>query len=504
MGMRMTPRNRIWLVPLLGLLSLGATGRGVPLVEAVKAKDVATVRALLQQPLDVNVAELDGTTALHWAVHGDDLDIVDLVLNAGAEVTATNRYGVTALSIACENGNPLLIARLLQAGADPNTTLADGETALMTAARTGRPDALTVLLRYGAEVNAKERQRGQTALIWAASENNAAAADVLIRAGARTDWQSTGEFTPLLFATRAGHIETTRVLLGAGADVNDTLPDGTSALALAIINAHYELAVVLLDAGADPHADGQGWTALHQVAYTRRPNVGLSNPGAVPTGTMSSLELADRLVAHGANLNARQWKERKLSRFTDDRNILNRVGATPFLLAAKHADAGLMRALVAHGADPFLTNEDGTTPLMAAAGVGIWVVGGSAGTNEEALEAVQLALALGGDVHAVDDYGYTALHGAAHREAMAIVRLLADEGATLDARLTKTSAHKNGGKEGWTPLTIAEGVFYANTFKRSLETAALLRDLMQQRGLPTDRQRAGDGGVASTPPQDER
>ena len=485
MGMRMTPRNRVWLVPLLGLLSLAATGRDVPLVEAVKAKDVATVRALLQQPLDVNVAELDGTTALHWAVHGDDLDVVDLVLNAGAEVTATNRYGVTALSIACENGNAALIERLLNAGADPNTTLADGETALMTAARTGRPDALTVLLRYGAEVNAKERQRGQTALLWAASENNAAAADVLIHAGARTDWRSTGGFTPLLFATRAGHIETIRVLLGAGADVNDTLPDDTSALALAIINAHYELAVVLLDAGADPHADGQGWTALHQVAYTRRPNVGLSNPGAVPTGTVGSLDLVSRLVAHGADPNARQTKERRLG--LDDRNILNRVGATPFLLAAKHADAALMRALVAHGVDPLLTNEDGTTPLMAAAGVGIWVVGESAGTNAEAFEAVQLALELGGDVNAVDDYGYTALHGAAHRSAVAIVQLLADEGAKLDAQLTRTSLRRDGGKEGWTPLTIAEGVFYANTFKRSFETAALLRDLMEQQGLPIHR-----------------
>ncbi len=482
----MTPRSRVWLVPLVGLLSLGATGRDVPLVEAVKAQDVATVRALLQQPVDVNVAELDGTTALHWAVHGDDLDIVDLVLHAGADVSATNRYGVTALSVACENGNAALIERLLRAGADPNTTLADGETALMTAAHTGRPEAVTVLVRYGAEVNAKERQRGQTALIWAASENNAAAAAVLIRAGARTDWRSTGGFTPLLFATRAGHIETTRVLLGSGAEVNDTLPDGTSALGLAIINAHYELAAVLLEAGADPNADAQGWTALHQVAYTRRPNIGLSNPGAVPTGTMSSLELVSRLVAHGANPNARQTKERKLKRVTDGRNILNRVGATPFLLAAKHADAALMRALVTHGADPRLTNEDGTTALMAAAGVGIWVVGESAGTNVEAVEAVRLALELGGDVTAVDDYGYTALHGAAHRAAVDIVQLLADEGATLDAKLTKTSVRGDGGKEGWTPLTIAEGVFYANTFKRSFETAALLRDLMAQHGLATE------------------
>ena len=484
-GKRVRVFSRTCAVPVLALLSLGATASDSPLVDAVKASDAATVRALLQQEVDVGGTDIDGTTALHWAVHHDDPDIVDLLLAAGVDAAAANRYGATPLSLACENGNAAIIERLLQAGADPNTTMADGETALMTAARTGRPDALTVLLRYGAEVNAKERQRGQTALIWAASENNAAAAAVLSHAGARTDWRSTGGFTPLLFATRAGHIETTRVLLGAGADVNDTLPDGTSALALAIINAHYELAVVLLDAGADPNADRQGWTALHQVAYTRRPNVGLSNPGAVPTGTMSSLELADRLVAHGANLNARQWKERKLSRFTDDRNVLNRVGATPFLLAAKHADAGLMRALVAHGADPLLTNEDGTTPLMAAAGVGIWVVGESAGTNAEALEAVQLALELGGDVNAVDDYGYTALHGASHRSAVAIVQLLADEGATLDAKLTKTSVRRDGGKEGWTPLTIAEGVFYANTFKRSFETAALLRDLMERRGSST-------------------
>ena len=478
----MTPRYRVLLTTLLGLLSLGAAGRDVPLVEAVKANDAATVRALLEKPVDVNLAEVDGTTALHWAVHGDDLDIVNLMLRAGAAVTATNRYGVTPLSLASENGNPAIIERLLNAGADPNTTLADGETALMTAARTGRPDAVTVLLRYGAEVNAKERQRGQTALIWAASENNAAAA-VLIQAGAHTDWRSTGGFTPLLFAKRAGHIETTRLLLEAGADVNDTLPDGTSALGLAIINAHYELAALLLDNGADPNADDLGWNPLHQLVYARRPNVGLSNPGAVPTGTVSGLALVSQLVEHGANLNARQTKERRLG--LDDRNVLNRVGATPFLLAAKHADTALMRAFVEHGADPLLTNEDGTTPLMAAAGVGIWVVGESAGTNEEALEAVQLALELGGDVNAVDDYGYTALHGAAHRSAVAIVQLLVDEGATIDAKLTRTSPHRDGWQEGWTPLTIAEGVFYANTFKRSAETAALLRDLLERRGSST-------------------
>ena len=317
--------------------------------------------------------------------------------------------------------------------------------------------------------------------MWAAHWNNADVSELLIRFGAKTDARSTGGFTPLLLAARAGHIETTRALLAAGAEADDALPDdGPSALALAIINAHYELAAELLDAGADPNVDVQGWTALHQVAYTRSPNIGLANPGALPTGTVSGLALVSRLVEHGANVNARQARERQLKNGLDDRNVLNRVGATPFLLAAKHADAALMRALVAHGADPLLTNEDGTTPLMAAAGVGIWVVGESPGTNAEALDAVQLALELGGDVNAVDDYGYTALHGAAHRGSPAIVQLLAEHGAKLDAKLTKTSPNGNGAKEGWTPLTIAEGVFYANTFKRNFETAALLRELIAE------------------------
>ena len=483
----MSALRRVGVISVLGLLSFGATGRNLPLVDAVKARDAAKVRALLQRQGDLHSTELDGTTALHWAVHHDILEIVDLLLAAGADATAANRYGATPLSLAAENGSAAVIGRLLNAGANPNTAVADGETVLMRAARAGRAAAVDVLLRHGADANATESQRQQTALMWAAHRNAAAAAKVLIRAGARSHARSAGGFTPLLFAVRAGHIDATRALLAAGADVEDALPDdGPSALVLAIVNAHYELAAVLLEAGADPNADAQGWTAVHQVAYTRRPNVGLSDPRSVPTGTMSSLDLVDRLVAYGADVNARQTKERKLKRALNDRNVLNRVGATPFLLAAKHADAALMRRLIAHRADPNLTNKDGTTALMAAAGVGIWVVGESAGTNEQALDAVTLALELGGDVNAVDDYGYTALHGAAHRGSPALVLLLADHGAPLDAKLTKTSPHSRGAKEGWTPLTIADGVFYANTFKRSPETAALLRELLAAQGLSTD------------------
>jgi ankyrin repeat protein len=190
-------------------------------------------------------------------------------------------------------------------------------------------------------------------------------------------------------------------------------------------------------------------------------------------------------VEHGADVNARQTKEPR----DGYRNMLDRTGATPFLLAAKAADLPLMRALLGKGADPLLSTKDNTTPLMVAAGVGIWNVGENPGTNEEALEAVKLTHELGGSVTAVNDNGYTALHGAAHRGANDLVQWLVDKGAKLDARLTKPgggSEGTGGWRAGWTPLTIADGVFYAAAFKAHPETAALLRQLMKERGVPLD------------------
>ena len=178
------------------------------------------------------------------------------------------------------------------------------------------------------------------------------------------------------------------------------------------------------------------------------------------------------MLAHGANPNARQTKEIN----DGNRNNLDRVGSTPFLLAAKHADALLMRLLAEHGADPHVTTQGHTSPLMAAAGVGLFNMGESAGTNEEALEAVTLAYELGNtDVNAADDRGWTALHGAALRGANDIVQFLVEKGARFDAT-TK--------EEGWTPLRIADGIFYTGTVKRFDQTAELIRQLMKARGLP--------------------
>ena len=191
--------------------------------------------------------------------------------------------------------------RLIAAGADVNGATPGGETPLMMAARTGDPETLKALLAHGAVVDAREGWRGQTALMWAAVENNAEAIRLLLEAGADVKAKSTaGRFTAFLFAVRGGHLDASRALLDAGADVNERLPDGMSALVLALYNAHYELAAFLLDRGADPNAAEQGWTALHQVAWSRRPNRGFNMPGAVPTGGIDSLDLVRRLVAKGA------------------------------------------------------------------------------------------------------------------------------------------------------------------------------------------------------------
>jgi ankyrin repeat protein len=448
----------------------------VSLVDAAKRGDASAVRALLQAKADGNSAEPDGTTALHWAVRHADFETAGLLLRAGANAGASNRYGITPLYLACVNGDAAMTTRLLDAGADPNTALADGETVLMTAARTGSVPVIKALLARGANVGARERRKGQDALMWAAAENNAAAVTALIEGGADRDARSSGaSFTPFLFAIRGGHLAASRALLDAGADVNQQLPDGTSALVMAVMNAHYELAGLLLERGANPNADAQGWTALHQIAWSRRHNAGFNLPGPVQTGSLDSLDLVRKLVERGANVNARLTKEPR----DGNRNMLNRIGSTPFLMAAKNDDVPLMRVLLDVGADPSLTTSRGTTALMVAAGVGIWAPGENPGTHEEALAAMKLALEVGGGrVNDVDMDGETALHGAVYRGGnIPAIQFLIDNGARLDVRNAK----------GWTPLTAADGVEYTPAvLKRYPEAAALLRKTMREKGLPVE------------------
>ncbi len=469
------------LALLLFTASSRASGPDTPLADAAEQNDRAGVRALLQAGANVDGAQVDEMTALHWAAYHDDLQTAELLVKSRANVQATNRYGVTPLSLACMNGNQAIVELLLEAGADPNTKLHGGETALMTASRTGVLGAVRALLSRGADVNAKER-RGQTALMWAAADGHASVVKSLLEAGADFRTPLPSGFTPLLFAVREGRADVVEILLKAGADVNEIMQPkkssgrapsaGSSPLILAVENGHFELAVALLKAGADPNDQRSGFAALHTITWVRKPNRGDGedgDPAPIGSGNLSSSQFVRELVAHGANVNL------QLKKGASGRGILSKVGATPFLLAAVTADVPLMRTLVELGADPLLPNADNCTPLMAAAGVGTRAPGEEAGTEAEVLEAVQLALELGGDVNAVDTNGETAMHGAAYKSLPKVVQFLADKGARIEIWNQKD-------KYGWTPLSIAEGYRVGN-FKPSFETIAALRRVMLAAGV---------------------
>jgi len=487
-----------WVVPVLAAVSLGAAGESA-LVQALKDGNTNAVRAIVSKTAaEVNALEPDGTTPLHWAAHFDNLAAADVLIKAGAKVQAANRYGATPLWLAAVNGNAAMVERLLAGGADPNTKMAEGDTVLMTAARTGNVAVVRALVRKGADVNAKEEWKGQTALMWAAASNNTATVEALIEAGAdvqartkykppfvtrggglrsaerSSDVTRQAGFTALMFAVRAGAMDTVKVLLKSGATVNDTLSDGASVLVVAVASTHYDLADYLLDQGADPNAQGNGWTPLHQLVWTRRPGTGFINPGLVPRGKIDSLTLAKKLLAKGANPLALMTKDPDITYV--GRRRLTYVGATPFWLAAETVDLPYMRLLAAGGGAAMLPNTSGDTPLLAASGLGIEKPGESPGLPEEVDQAVKLCLELGADAQTVDAAGNTALHGAAVWGANGAVEALVAAGAKLDLK----------NKKGQTPWRIAEGAQFEDAVLAQPRTAALLRRLMEERGLKVE------------------
>jgi ankyrin repeat protein len=452
------------------------------LADAAMKKDRAKVAALLKQGADVNVSQSDGLTALHWATYHEDVSLATQLLKSGAHAKAANRYGVTPLSVACTNGNAEIVVSLLEAGADANATRRGGETVLMTAARTGKPGPVKALLSHGAEVNAKDR-KGQTALMWAAAEGHADVVSVLLASKADFKSPLPSGFTPLLFAAREGRIDVVRVLLKAGADINDAIPNkkgvprgpkpGTGALLLAVENGHFELAIELVKAGADPNDQRAGYGALHMISWVRKPSRGDDEEGDPPpigSGRLTSLEFVKEMVAHGAKVDLPSKAG------VSARGILNKPGATPFLAAASTADVPLMELLVKLGADPLLANSQSTSPLLAAAGVGVGAPEEAPGTEPDVLESVKLLLKLGANVNAVDGNGESALHGAAYRNHPKVVQLLADKGA-------KIAVWNKANKAGLTPLVIAEGHRPGLNFRPSPETVSALHRVLIAAGL---------------------
>lgn len=487
-----------------------AAGRDARLADAVMRGDKEVVRSLAGDRATINTPQPDGTTALHWAVRHDDLATAQALIKAGADVNATNRYGVTPISLAATNGNAAMIRALLDAGVDANAANPGGETALMTTARTGKVDSVTLLLDQGANVNARDTVHGQTALMWAVLENHAEMVKLLLAHGADINAHTNvtipkgeyvparaggasgngiirqralptadGGMTPLLFAVRDGNTEMVRLLLGHGADINQSSGNHTSPLLIALLNGQVGLAAELFEKGADVNAADDYHRAALFAAIDLR-NFNHEKYGDLPTDGRDPLDLIKALLKKGADPNRRTDTVPVHGLMQFDASWVNFDGETPFVRAALSGDIEVMRLLLASGADPNIATTQGTTALMAAAGIN-WIPGQTFSHSEaEYVEAVKLCLERGADVNAFNSLGLTSMHGAANRGWESVIQILADHGAKLDVK-------DNAGR---TPMIFAQGIFLAVRPPEAKPKAmALLNRLMSARSAAPVAQR---------------
>ena len=588
---------------VVGASTPGRAADKSEMADAAMKGDKAALRRLLQQHADVNAPQIDGATALHWAVYRDDLEAAGLLIAAGAKVDAANREAFTPLAMASLYGNVAMIERLLEAGADAKQRLANGETMLMLAARNGNPRAIRMLVAAGADVNAKEKLRGTNALMWAVEQRHPEAVKMLLEVGAdyrarsgpaglprnymaprvntaavrdaarrhaaaaaagRTYEQQLeyevaqgskvslgirqrpnlteatgppapaaavggapaepaapdraasperaagaaepadpaddaevivaglvgsggGGLTPLVFAAREGDLESAKALLDAGADVNQTTEYGWTPLLTATNNRHYKLAHYLIERGGNPNiANKGGWTPLY-LATDNRNIEGGDYP--VPKPDMDHLALITFLLEHDADPDARA-KDHTLTRTIFTMQWFYEAGATPFIRAAQSSDTVLMQLLLDYGADPFASTDNGDTALTACGGIG-WVEGVTYERSpKENFEAMRMLLDLGLDPNAANREGRTALMGGALKGRNDVVQMLVDRGARLDSRDggsrdTDTNVSAISGHT-WQALDYADGLVRPGVQSAvpRPETAALLRRMMTDRGLP--------------------
>jgi ankyrin repeat protein len=400
--------GRLVTIGLMVALSVGISAAESPVADAAARGDREAVRALLKKGLDVNEAQGDGTTALHWAAIKGDAEMARMLVYAGANVRATTRIGAyTPLYLAAKGGYSDVVAALLAAGADARAVTSNGTTPLMIAAAAGDTKSITSLIENGADINAQDGAKGETPLIFAAGFNRTEAVKLLLArgadhkvttkvvdlfaltapeeeamlrgqggnstrpannrpadiAGATRAYRynelisSQGGLTALLFAARQGYIDTAKVLLDGGADINQVnAGDKTSPLLMTIINGHFDLATMLVERGANVNAAAfNGVAPLFAVLNIQwAPKSLYPSPKAYQQQKATYLDLMQTLLAKGADPNVRVARKVWYQAYNSDYAGFDEAGATPFFRAAYASDVAAMKLLAANGADPHI------------------------------------------------------------------------------------------------------------------------------------------------------
>jgi ankyrin repeat protein len=485
---------------------------------AARSGNPDAIKMLLQAGADVNAKEpIRGTTALMWAAEQKHPAAVKALLDGGANPaaksgaaglprnymaqkvnlanveTAMKRWAEATKNgrtyeqqLAFEEANGKRVARLLpDFSKDDLPTIAKFVSQAAVQFGAGVDTILDFitpqLTAAGRDVEEFERLVRQEIADAQASSNDT---DVIV---AGLVGRGGGGLTAMVFAAREGDLESTKILAAAGADINQTTEYGWTPLLTAANNRHYKLAAWLVEHGANVNLPNKGgWTPLY-LATDNRNIEGGDYP--VPQPDMDHLEFIKVLLDHGANPNLRA-KDDTLTRTIFTMQWFFEAGATPFVRAAQSGDSELMKLLLAHGADPNLATDFGDTALSAAAGIG-WVEGVTYEHSvPENLEAVRLLLNLGLNPNSANHDGRTPLMGAALKGRSDVVRLLVDHGAKLDtrdhgSRDTDTNVSKIAGHT-WQALDYADGLVRVGVQSAVThpETAALIRNLMMENGLP--------------------
>jgi len=503
--------------------------------------DAVLARELLEAGADPSIANRNGSTPMWLSANQGDVVMIEVLIEGGASANEELPLGRRPLMLAARSGSTDAVKVLLDHGADPNARENErGTSALMQAADQGHADVIQMLVMYGADVAATSapvfrggrtaalgesedprkivrqqvlavmceqqefpdintmrnlaRVGGEEALLpdvdlnisrESICEKILAIGRIPLFSNERSDVPDGGELTSLVYAARANNLETARVLLNAGANVNQVSLYGWSPLLAATQNRNYQMAKFLIENGADVNiANKGGWTNLY-LATDNRNIEGGDYPTREPD--MDHLDYIKLLLEEGADPNARMIESTE-TRTVFTNQWLNEEGAAPFLRASQSGDITLMHLLLDYGADPNINTELGVTPLAAAAGIG-WVEGvTSEWSTAQTVEAVKLLLELGNDANYQADTGRVALHGAAHKGATEVVKILVAAGARMDIRDFGNDDNRGSPQlaaHTWIPLDYADGLVRVGVQSAipHPETAAVLRDLMVEAGL---------------------